>query len=279
MTHEEREDLLWTLASQARAGEGSARLTDRDLERYRSGTMDPEDEKEIELTLATDRKTRERLAELAGVKLPNTPLELRERILRSRPGASRSTGRFGWGQWWPGYAAAAAALSLLLFIPLLRPQGLPTDLAFDLHAQGLASARSQTVEPPSPSSSIEAYPDTRVQIRIEPRGEARAGLAFSVFRRDGDLLRYLPPTPPLSLEVVRGAALLAGPAAALVRSPSGQFDFFFVVHSPDDTPATEIMLEGNDPLAALAGGKHRRVYPWQIRLLPATSDEHSLEEK
>lgn len=277
MTEKEREDLLWSLASRARAGEGSAGLTDRDLEKYREGSLDPEKEKEVELALATDRRARERLAEIAGIKLPGPPVELRERVLRRRPKALKGKRRPRWRRWWPGLVTAAVlALSLL---PLLRPPALPEDLAFDLSAQGLSSVRGLDPAPASEEPLIEAYSETRIRVRLEPRGEARSGLRFRIYRRDGNALHRVVPEPPLSLEVSRGAALLEGPAAALAGATAGGFDFFFVVHRPGDAPASEIELGGIEPNLLLAAGQRRKVYPWKIRLLPAKSDEHSLEEE
>lgn len=276
MTAKDREDLLWSLASQVQKGEESPRLTDQTLERYREGSLEPEEEKQVELELATDRQARERLAKIAGVQLPTPPLELRERILERRPKGAGSSARPAWQRWWPGYAAAAALLLLLL--PLARPPGLPADLAFELYSQGLSSSRSEGASTSSSSPVLRAFPNTRVQLRLEPLGEARSGLEFQVYRREGNRLQRLIPEPPLRWEVSRGAALLEGPAAALTGPSTGSVDFFFVVHRPGDSPAKAVELADNDPVSLLANGQRRKVYAWQIQLSPAPSDDQSLEE-
>ncbi|MCB1033538.1 MAG: hypothetical protein KDD47_06860 [Acidobacteria bacterium] len=270
MTAKDQESLLWNLASHPAPAGDSTELTDEILERYRSGALDPEQEKEVELVLAADRRGRERLADLAGVRLPTPPPHLRQRILDHRPGQPSSHRRGTLFRWWP--ALAAAVLLFAVIAPLLGPKDLPQGLEFELRAEGLASVRGEGAVTAG-SEPIQAYPDTQVRVELEPVGDARSDLEVSLFRRSGIRLERLSVEAPLTLEVVRGRALLEGPAATLAGSSAGPIELFFVVHRRGDVPPETVELGGEDPVKVLARGHRRKVYPWQIQLRSAGSDE------
>lgn len=286
MTAKDHEDLLWSLASEPEPGpeEGSSQeLSDELLERYRAGALDPEEEKLIEAGLASDRKARERLAELAGLRLPHPPLHLRQKILAHRPGAERpgsvETERHRWGgtRWWVG--AAAAAVLVLSLLPLLRQPGLPPGTEYTVEIQGLAETRtSGPFEGPAPST-VEAYPDTRVRIRVEPRGEALDEVELSLYRLEPPRLERLALEAPLRTRMLRGTALIEGPARAFVGEALENVTLFIVAHHPGDAPPATLRIADEDPADLLSRGSARRAYPWTIRLLAPPRGEANLEEE
>lgn len=264
MTPTEPDDLLWEISRRDEPA-GSPPPPDEALAAYREGRVTDEEGERIEAQLADSPAARTRLAELAGVTAPAPPPAVRERVLARFPGrAPRHPVRR-----WLAAAALAASLLLAVGYSVLHRPGLPAGLEYQVTASGIARERSA-----GPAAGpVEAYPETRVRLVIEPQGEALAEVDFGIYRERGPSLERLTPGGPLTLEIRRGAAVLTGPASSLVGDRPGTYDLYLVVARPGDLPAEHGLEPGADREAVLEDGGRRRAYSVRLHLLaPPTSE-------
>ncbi len=166
-------------------------------------------------------------------------------------------------------AAAIFAVGCSVFLLTRAPAPLPEELSYDVAAEGLAAVRS-----PQPGArEVEAYPDTLIRITASPRPTAVKRVEFGLYRQSGTRLERIGFGGDVSLEVVRGAAVVSARAAALADPARASTRLFLVAARPGDLPAS-FELGSADARGTLERQGRRRVYPVEIRLLqPPTSEE------
>jgi hypothetical protein len=246
--------------------------TDERLRAYRLGRLPAGEARELERLLARSAAGRRRLLELAGLDSSLPLRRVRRAVLGQAAGAGRPRRLRASAAAVAAVAAVAAMVmfALLVLYPQARP--LPPGLAFDVAGQGLAEVRSAEAVP----GAVRAYPGTALRISLRPRGESPAGLAFALFRRQGDALRRVREPEEVRLAAERGSAAFSGTAGAVLatRTP-GVYPLFAVVSSRRDLPARVALAPGQDGAAALRSSG-RLVYPLTVTLLAA---EPPVEER
>jgi len=274
---EELEELLWQTASAAGddPGDGGEALRDDLLRAYREGDLPPRERRRVEERLAASAAARARLAELGGVSAV-APEAVRRRVLAARPGAAG-----GGRRWRPAadlrFAAALAAGLAVAAVALwlARAPGpappIPED-AYEVTVQGLAGFRSAPGPGNgAPGGPVEALPETRVTLRVEPRGAPDPAVELALYRRLGERLLRVPEAAPVEVVEGRGAAAFSAPAAALVGPEPGLRTVFVVAGRRGELPAELALERAGDGEAAslLAAGGTRFVRPVRLRVLPA----------
>jgi len=247
-TKNDPEELLWELSRLNEEGEAGPSVSGEELEAWRAGRLSEADAERVEARLAADPAARTRLAELAEIRPPAPPAAVRDRVLARFAGEAPRRRVL---RWLPA-AALAAALLAAIGISLVGPSRLPGGLEYDVTAQGLARERSA-----DRPGAFEAYPETRVRIAVEPRGEAEAGVEIGLYREKDDRLERV----PVRVEMDRGAAVLTGTASALVGTAPGPHDLWIVVARPGDLPSA------GDPRKLLEDQERWRAYPLRLTLL------------
>jgi len=256
------EELLWELSRRREEGETGPPPSDGELESWRAGRLPEADAGRVEALLAADPAARARLAELAEVRPPAPPPAVRGHVLARFAGEAPRRRIL---RWLPA-AALAAGLLAAIGISLLGPSRLPAGLAYDVTARGLARERS--TDPAA--GAFEAYPETRVRIEVEPRGEAEADVELGLYREGPGRLEHI----PVRVEMDRGAASLTAAASALVGTVPGPHDLWVVASRPGDLPATVRKDPGADSRTLLEDEGRRRVYPLRLMLLASPSPEN-----
>lgn len=258
MNPTEPDDLLWEISRRDEPA-GGPPPPDEVLAAYREERLSEEETERIEALLAASPAARARLAELAGVAAPAPPAAVRARVLARFPGRpAKNPAR----RWLPA-AALAASLILAIGYSVLNTPSLPTGLAYEVTAGGIARDRSTE----RPTGIVEAFPDTRVRLAVEPRGDALADVAFGIYLERGDRLERLATGGRIALETRRGAAVLTAPASALVGERPGTYGLYLVVARPGDLPDGYDLKPGVDREAILEDGGRRLAYPVRLTLL------------
>lgn len=271
------ERLLWELTANGsvRSDAEPTRIPDDDtLRAFRDGDLSEGRTREVEISLAASQEARERLAVLAGVSLPVPNPELREAILNQsfpQPRVDPSQ------RWWPVAAglAAAAMVAAVLSFPLLRSPALPEQVGYEVSMTGLATERSTT----EARELVQALPETRIRISVEPTGTSIDGLEIGLYRRDELRLQRLIPDTHLRLETHRGAGLFEAAAADLVGAEPGVHSLYVVVAKRRDLPSEVVLHPGDDPLKTLQEGSRRRAYERQIQVESSTIGNDSWKER
>jgi hypothetical protein len=256
--------LLRALASRPEIDEEDSLPAPEDgrLRAYREGQLPEEEARELERLLARSAAGRRRLLELAGLDT-SLPLRRVRRAVLGRRAGTTGTGRRP-RRPWASVAALAAMVILAVLVLYPRARPLPPGLAFDVSGQGLAEVRSAAARP----AELRAYPGTPLRISLKPRGESPAGLAFALFRRQGDALLRVREPEEVRLTAERGSAAFTGAAAAVLATRAPRvYPLFVVASSRRDLPARVALAPGEDPAAALRSAE-RRVYPLKVVLLP-----------
>jgi hypothetical protein len=262
MKQEEIEELLWEVG-RAAGEEAAGPPGDEELRRYREASLAPDDERRLEELLATSPLARARLAELGGVAAPPAAERVRRRILGAVPAAARRRRRVALP-----LAAGLALTGLALWLALRQeapPRASYAD-AYEVTVEGLAALRGQP-------GSWEVLPDTRVRVRVEPRGEAASGVEFGLYRRQGARLVRLSAAPPVTLVESRGAVQFSAPAAALVGAEPGVRSFYVVAAPAGELPPAlgpaDAGGEAAESRLAAAGKRFVRAVP--LKVLEETS--------
>lgn len=264
MSSMENEELLRELAQlEERAGDEipSVEL----LAAYREGRLPHDEAERLEARLADDPVARERLASLAGVPLPRPPERVRAAVLAAAP--RRKVRRFPIP--WQGWAAAAGIVLAVAALPFVLPgrhgEGRPLP-AYSVSITGLALERSR---PMASDRSVEARPETRIEIDVAPEDRAVEGVDLALYRRVAGGVERLVEGPKLRQVENRGAAAFEGRAGDLVGPEPGERELLVVVARRGDLPDGLRLRPDEDAAAALAGRGERRVYSLRVKLLPS----------
>src|SRR5262249_43058453 len=120
---------------------------------------------------------------------------------------------------------------------------------------------------------VRAYPTTPLRIALKPRGESPSGLAFALFRRQGDTLRRVREPEEVHVAAERGSAAFTGAASAVLatRTP-GVYPLSAVASGRRAPPARIALAPGAAPASALRSPE-RRVYSLKVILLAAEPPE------
>jgi hypothetical protein len=231
VTGPEPDDLLWDLPRAGTEDDGPA-PDDATLRAYRAGALPGQEETRLEWTLAGSRRGRLRLAELAGIGL--TPRR------RSRlPLVSAAL-------------AMAAMIAIAVLIVGGRERALPS---FEVRVEGQADVRGA-------AGAARSLPGGTVRVRVEPRGEARAGVRFGAYRLGEGVLVPLREPEDVRIETNRGSALLLARAERLVGDRPGTRPFFVAV-SFGQVPVRRLEVAPGGPEATLrraGAGQAYRVF-------------------
>ena len=261
------EEILWQLAAvddDRSATTESRDWSDDDLVAYRRGELDDEAAGRVERLLASDRRARHRLVELAGLDVA-PPAAVRDRVLaalqsRSVGGAvvdfedrvparrSRGTAR------WLMPALAAAALLLVV----LGPWGsgdrsvveLPPEIAFELRVEGTSEVRSAV--PSGEQGEVATTAEWQLRLVVEAVENAVAGLDYGVYARRGSDWARLGAADGVEVEVGRGAALFEASAASFVGESPGRHVLLLAVAPEGQLPTSFAVPNGSEPALVLA---------------------------
>lgn len=266
MSRSDEEALLWEIGSRPEERD-ALEVSNETLKNYREGRLSAEDCKQVEFLLAHSAGTRERLVELSGLERARPPAATRDRLLRSLP---RQAALPGIPRLWWMHAAAAIVLTLAGYWWIASggdPGVLPAELEFEVRVAQLADVRSS-----GDRATAGVLPRTPLEIVVEPRERAVAGLDFGLYvEREGQVER-LRPGRRLALETDRGTAVFTGRAADLLGPEPGIYDLLVVVAPEGGLPASRDLAAGESAEKALVAGGGHRVYRQQIRLLEGSVD-------
>ncbi len=236
-------------------------LSDQTLEAYRRGDVTHEDRAAIEARLVASPADRVRwLAQAGEPPLAPSP-RVREAVLAAVEGPRPRT---AWR-----VVAIAASLVLALGYCFLPARDLPRDLTFQVRASGLVADRGGAVA--EVVDIVEAYAETPLVVEVTPRGPARDGLAFALYRPEGDGWTRLSEADGLRVDTERGAATLRLERAGAVAGSPGEHTVLVVVAREDDLPSTVVAASTAEARVALDAGGRRRVSALRVELsLPGT---------
>ncbi|ANM31079.1 hypothetical protein ABI59_18110 [Acidobacteria bacterium Mor1] len=255
------DDLLWQpsrLDTDVRRGD----LDDEILAAYRAGQLDDESTRQIEALLCRNADARRRLADLGGVIDEKPSPAARRAAIEGQPypAEQASTGRSG------SRIPLAAAAMLLLALPLglfawsQRSQPFPADLSFAVQVQGMAAERAG-------ERMAAAYPDTSVEVTVEPMQAPRAGMLFALYRVDpGRLMRI---DPGLDVELGRGTAIFSGPAHRFAGGEKGTHELIVAATYDGELPAAVDLPANRSPQRALFPDSNGTTIPKTLTILPA----------
>lgn len=280
MNRPDRERLLWELSSAIEEREDGV-PADRVLAAYREGGLSKDERERVETVLAGNREARRRLAQLAGVALPNPPARVRDRVLFALPRRSARPTQLRRRV----AVAAAAVLAMATGYWLLAtrgvsqfPGGLPAGLEYDVEVRAIADLRSEAA-----GTGDWAYPQTPLSIVVEPRADGVAGVAFGLYvERRGRLERLWPRPWPwsrgrrISFTRHRGAATFEGLAADILGPEPGTYGLFVVVAEASNLRRGRRLAAGENAEAALGAGPHRLVYERRIAVRGAPPGDGGL---
>jgi hypothetical protein len=242
----ERDDLLWELPRAEEQDDRPAPV-DGDLRAYRAGTLPAGEATRLEWHLAGSRRGRERLAELAGIAFG---------VSGARPGGLRRLV--------PVALALAAILALALLLVLQRRD--PALPVYAVRVEGLAGERAE-------AGDARALAGGAVRVRIEPEGEARAGVRFAAYRLERDTLVRLEEPTEVTSEASRGSAVLTARAGRLVGERAGTRPFFVVVSEQRRGLPPRVAVAGSDPEQSLRRAGAGRVHRVSLTIVEAREDE------
>ncbi len=265
MNGDDVEKLLGELSLVEESRQGTT-PADEALRAYREGALTEGEARAVETLLAESSAARKRLAELAGVDLPAPAPGVRDAVLRRLPRAARPQPTRLWRG--PALGALAAGLALAFGLWLFMPRNsgdalsmLPTGSAFSVGVTGYRPDRNSTAT--ASESEAQAFPDTRVEIKVKPEGAVASWVGFGLYRRDGNRLIRL----NAELEVARGAAVFTARAAGLVGSQPGDYELYVVVAGDRGLARFFTLEPGADPVAAVSVAGRRLVYPVALTVL------------
>lgn len=241
MKEPERDDVLWDLPRAGIEDDGPA-PDDATLSAYRGRALSRQDETRVEWTLAASRRGRLRLAELAGIGL-----------------LPRRRGPLPW------IVSALGLAAMIVLALLLAGRREPTLPPFDVRVEGQADVR----EGPGSARSL---PQGTVRVRVEPLGEARAGVRFAVYRLDGGMLVPLRDPEDVRIETDRGSALLVARAERLVGDRPGTRPFFVAVSGARGIPVRRMDVAPEGPEATLRRAGAGRAYTVYLTIVEARED-------
>ena len=241
----EPDDLLWELPRAEEQDDRPAPV-DAELRAYRAGALPSGEVTRLEWELSGSRAGRVRLAELAGITLARTE---RRRSLLER--------------WAPAGLALAALLAVALLLVLNRRD--PALPAFQVQVEGLAGERGG-------AGMARALPESAVRVRVEPKGEGRAGVRFTAYRLEEDALIRLEEPGEVTTEAGRGSAVLTARAERLVGSVPGTRPFFVVVNEKSHEPAPRVGVAGEGPEQSLRRAGAGQVHRVWLTILDARGD-------
>ena len=212
------------------AEDGSGELSGEELAAYREGRAEPDVAAEIEARLAADPGARERLAALAGLRLPEPSRATRDAVLAGFAGARHGVPRkrparriLGW------LAAAAALLAVALATWRLADRfARPAVPSYQATIAGLADNRAAPVS----GTTARALPETVIRIEALPRDAAVPGIELALYRQSGRGLERISETTLRRLPAGRGAAVFEARAADLVGTVPGKH-LLFLAAAPD----------------------------------------------
>ncbi len=255
------DDLLWQasrLDTDVRRGD----LDDEILAAYRAGQLDEESTRQIEALLCRNADARRRLADLGGV-IDDTPSAASRRaVLEGQPYPASQAPAARTGSRIPLAAAALLLLALPLgiFAWTQRAQPFPADLTFAVQVQGMAAERAG-------ERMAAAYPDTSVEVTVEPMQAPRAGMLFALYRVDpGRLMRI---DPGLDVELGRGTAIFSGPAHRFAGGEQGTHELIVAATYDGDLPAAVDLPADRSPQKALFPDSDGTTIPKTLTILPA----------
>lgn len=262
MPQAEPDDLLRKLAEidEERAGDVPA---DEALRAFAAGRLAPDAEVELAAVIADSPAARERLAVLAGVELPQPRAATRRKVLAALAGENAARKRHSLPWSWGWGLAAAAVLAAALAWPLLdRSRGVRLlQDEYRLQAQGQLGSRS--AQPGDAGQDfVPAGRGDEVTIRVLRDGNADLDPRITLYLRKRDRLekiREIPAGPK--------ATILKDLAEDLVGETAGRERHLLlvVISQPEDPLPETVRIEaGQDPAAALAAGKTRRVLPLSL---------------
>lgn len=247
--------LLWEMGRKL-SEQDVEELAAEEIAAYRGGRLPVAEAEELEQKLGQAPEGRRQLARLAGPAPVLANPAVREKVMASfsvRP-------RLVSGTW--AKVAAIFAVGCSVFLLTRAPASLPEELSYDVAAEGLAALRH-----PSPGArEVEAYPDTLIRITASPRPAAVKEVEFGLYRQSGTELERIGLTGGVRLEVVRGAAVIAGRAADVADPAQASTRLFLVAARRGDLPGS-LALRSSDARGALERQGRRRAYPVEIRLL------------
>lgn len=253
------------------ASRAQAPLEASQLEAYRRGDLEQAEVEAVERRLAHDAESRTRLVELAGEKVPEPSPFLRARVLRAFgqekagqekaevPAPKRPRSR-------PWAPMLVAALVLLSVAGLLLRGGaggpLPEQLAYQVSARGLAEVRSgdPAAAKQIEAYTIEAYPETPIELVVSPTGMADGKVDFAVYRLEGEDWLRVAAGERASIE--GGTAVFTLPARELVGEEPGDHLLLIAVARPGRLPARLAPETVEEP------GDDFRFYRQPMKLLP-----------
>jgi hypothetical protein len=244
VTLAESEDLLWELP-RAEGQDHRPAPPDASLQAYRAGSLPSRDATRLEWALAGSRRGRERLAELAGISLA-PPTRRGKGLHRLAPTA----------------LALAAMLAVAALLIVQRRDPLPV---FEVRVEGLASVRGE-------AGQARALAQGTVRVRVEPRGEARAGLRFGAYRLDQGVLVRLQEPEEVRTEADRASAVLTARAERLVGRAPGTRPFFVVVSEQTRGLASRVQVGEEDPERSLRRAGAGRVHRVWLTIVQARED-------
>ena len=262
------EEILWQLAAvddDRSATTESRDWSDDDLVAYRRGELDDEAAGRVERLLASDRRARHRLVELAGLDVA-PPAAVRDRVLAALQGRreggavvdfedrvparrSRRTPR------WLMPALAAAALLWVV----LGPWGsadrsvveLPPEIAFELRVEGTSEVRS-TEPSGGEQGEVATLAERRLRLVVEAVENAVAGLDYGVYARRGSDWILLGAADGVGIEVGRGTAVFEASAVSFVGKSPGRHALLLAVAPEGQLPTSFAVPNGSEPALVLA---------------------------
>lgn len=261
MTSGNHDDRLWE-ASRHTQETPQPTVGDDELIAYREGRLSAERERELERQLGDSARLRQRLANLAGFELPQPSAGLRKRVLGTKSNFYR------WA------VVAAALLIATLLMPVIWQQRQPdlhqravaalrSGVDFDIHVGALAELRSE-------GTSMRALPGSTVNVVMEQRGKAIAGLEFGLYRLAGNRLVRLDEHDHLTTTVTRGAVEWRTPATSLVEATPGLHAFYIAVAPQGALPQQLNLKAGAEPDRQLAAACHGQAYVSTLQILDPT---------
>jgi hypothetical protein len=257
MTSRENNDaLLWEVGRKLSEREDEELLAE-EIAAYRQGRLSVEAAEELERQLGQSPEGRRQMARLAGCEPAAPAAGVRERLMASLPPARSQWASRTWAK-----AAAIFAVGCSVFLLTRAPAPLPDELTYDVAAEGLEARRG-----PSPGArEVEAYPETRIRITASPRPAAVKGVEFGLYRQSDARLERIGFGDGVSLEVIRGAAVISARADDLANPAQASTRLFLVAAPPGDLPGS-FELKTSDAHGALERQGRRRAYPVEIRLV------------
>ncbi len=238
MKDREPDELLWDLPRAGTQDAGPA-PDDTTLQAYRAGALAGPEETRVEWSLAGSRRGRLRLAQLAGIGL----FDRRRSAL----------------PWMVSALGVAAMIVLALLLARGGERALP---AFDVRVEGQADVRGG----PGPARSLA---QGTVRVRVEPRGEARAGVHFAAYRLDAGALVVLREPEDVRIETDRGSAVLVARAERLVGDRPGTRPFFVAVSGRRGIPVRRMDVAPEGPEATLRRAGAGRAYTVYLTIVEA----------